>query len=237
LETAEVTSPRLVVMEGSYGTGYGPLAHTAVCERFIPVACGSKPVVVQMDSKTIEKQIGKAKGNKCIAFLVEMIRSRDGRPLTSDQWRATVDACEKHNVMLIVDEAVTAIRCGAPFAHQLPEYRFHGQPDLVLFGKAIRAVVWNGINVGKLQITGPDERLQMVLEWQLRFTETAPPHSLLQSWGTIVAAQSQDWPESAVHIGRTLREVLLDLGIDSSGVRHLRSSCIYLDPPRESRAL
>lgn len=28
-------------------------------------------------------------------------------------------------------------------------------------------------------------------------------------WGTVVAAQSQDWPERAVHMGRTLREVLL----------------------------
>lgn len=146
-----------------------------------------KPVVIEMDPRTIDQQIKAAVDNYCIAFFVEIVRSQDGRVLSPEQWRASLESCGKYDIVLIVDEAMTAVRCGAPFAHQLPEYRCQGRPDLVLFGKGIRtsgvAVDWNGTNIKNLGIVSDDNRLDVILQWQSRFTETASPESLLQSWG------------------------------------------------------
>ena len=230
-EFAKVLIPgeavRVAVMENSYGGGYGPLAYNAVCEDSPLVATGEKPVVVRMEPGTIAQQIGMAKNNKCVAFYVEMVRSSDGCPMSSKQWQATVEACKEHNMILIVDEALTAIRCGAPFAHQLSQYQRHGRPDLILFGKGIHtsgvAVDWEGINMRSVGITSLANRARAMNEWQKRFTEAAPAASLLQSWGTIHAAQTQGWPNLAIRIGRTLRKLFLEMGFKRSSFSGLHA--------------
>ncbi len=47
-KNATMSATRVVVMEGSYGTGYGSLVYNAVYEGSISVACGTKPVVIGM---------------------------------------------------------------------------------------------------------------------------------------------------------------------------------------------
>ena len=59
-------------------------------------------------------------------------------------------------MVLIVDEALTIIRCGAPFAHPLYLYRRHGHPDLILLGKGIQtcgvAVDLKAINMQSVDV-------------------------------------------------------------------------------------
>lgn len=136
-------------------------------------------------------------------------------------------ACERYQLILIVDEALTSIRCGAPFAYQLPQYSKHGLPDLVLFGKAIRtngiAIEWRGINIKRLGINNDESRLFTILEWQERFTEMAQAADLLISWGTLVLAKKEQWPQRAIEIGRLLRQVLVSDGIRNHRIAGLHS--------------
>jgi hypothetical protein len=41
-------------------------------------------------------------------------------------------------MLLIVDEYLSLLRCGAGFAHPNPHYTLHGKPDLILFGKELK---------------------------------------------------------------------------------------------------
>ena len=86
-----------------------------------------------------------------MALIIEIVRAADGSVMSEASWKHILQACKRYCLVLVVDEALTAIRCGAPFAYQLPQYRKHGWPDLVLFRKAIRtngiAVEWEGINM------------------------------------------------------------------------------------------
>ena len=97
---------------------------------------------------------------------------------------------------------MTAVRCGAPFAHQLEIYKAGGQPDLV-FGKGIRAcgiaVNWEGINI---------------------IANTIPPwNQTIQ----VLLAKQQDWPEQAVKIGALLRRVLGEVSKDPAAIKGLNS--------------
>ena len=170
-------SPNLAIMEVSYGTGFGPLAYNAPCPWSSTVACGTKPVVVRTDSGEIDKQVKRAKTKHCVALIIEIVRARDGCVMTSEQWDMTVQACRKHHMILIVDEARTAIRCGAPFAHQLPEYKRRGRPDFILFGKGIRtsgiAIDWKGVNVGILRKITSEEQVDVIVMWQKRYRNSA----------------------------------------------------------------
>lgn len=57
----------------------------------------------------------------------------------------------------------------------------------------------------------------------MRFTEVATPDSLLQSWGTILAARQQGWPQRAVEIGQVLRGILSQLNVDPASVSGLHA--------------
>ena len=232
-------NPCVAILEGSYGAGYGPLAHNSVLEFVMPLANGRKPVVVKVhNAAQIEGQIRKAKQTGCVALIAEIVRARDGVVVSQTAWKHLLRACEKHNLVLVVDEALTAIRCGAPFAHQLPQFQRHGLPDLVLFGKAVKtngiAVDWRGINMQKLGIDDPEERLFVALQWQERLTEMAPAASLLTSWGTILLAEKEQWPQRACEIGRLLRDTIESEGIKPSRIGGLHS-LIYLRVQDQAR--
>ncbi|KAL9128868.1 MAG: hypothetical protein Q9175_007434 [Cornicularia normoerica] len=161
-------NPSVAILEGSYGAGYGPLAHNSVLEFVKLLANGTKPTVIAtQNTAEIGRQVRNAKRSGCVALIAEIVRARDGVGISQTAWKHLLRACKKHNLVLVVDEALTSIRCGAPFAHQLPQYQKHGLPDLVLFGKAVRtngiAVDWRGINMRKLAITDPEERLFIAL--------------------------------------------------------------------------
>lgn len=232
-------NPRVAILEGSYGAGYGSLAHNSVLEFVRPLANGRDPVVIKTHHAAgIELQVRKAKRLGCVALIAEIVRARDGVVITQTAWKHLLGACEKHNLVLVVDEALTAIRCGAPFAYQLPQFQKHGLPDLVLFGKAVKtngiAVDWRGINMQKLGIIDPEERLFMALQWQERLTEMAPAASLLTSWGTMILAEKEQWTQRAFQIGHILRQTIESEGIKSSRIGGLHS-LIYLQVQDQAR--
>ena len=130
--------PRVATAHGSYGAGCGPLAYKSVLSFAQGLGNGRRPLMIQTGiPEKIESQVRKAKAEGCVALIVEMVRAADGSVLSQDAWRHLLNACKGHCLVLIVDEALTAIRCGAPFAYQLPQYRKFGWPDLFFPGKRL----------------------------------------------------------------------------------------------------
>lgn len=230
LEQSDKEKPRVAVAEGSYGAGFGSLAYNAVIETCRPLGNGPRPVIVKItNAARIDAQVKAAKETGCVALITEIVNARDGKVVSEAVWSNLLKACKRYGLILVVDEALTSIRCGAPFAYQLPQYSKHGLPDLILYGKAIRtngiAVEWRGINIEKLNINDPEDREFTILEWQERLTEMAPAADLLTSWGTINLAQQERWPQRSIEVGRLLREFIEADGIHPIG--GLRS-IIYL---------
>ena len=232
-------NPCVAMLEGSYGAGYGALAHSSVLDFVRPLANGKLPVVIKTHNiAEIDEQVRKAKRAGCVALIAEIVRARDGVAIDETAWKCLLRACKRYNLILVVDEALTSIRCGAPFAYQLPQFQKHGFPDLVLFGKAVKtngiAVEWRGVNMRKLGITDTEERLFVALEWQERLTEMAPAASLLASWGTIVLAEKEQWPQRARDIGRLLRGLIGSEGVKADMIGGLHS-LIYLRVQEQAR--
>ncbi|KAL8693632.1 MAG: hypothetical protein Q9218_001590 [Villophora microphyllina] len=204
LSTEARSKPRIAITEGCYGAGFGPLHYHAVNGHgsLRLTANGARPVVIKTnDVRTIDAQLKAAKKGECVALMVEMVSVRNGWVMDEKIWENLVKACNKYNMFLVVDEALTSIRCGAPFAYQLPQYCQYGHPDLVLFGKAVRtngvAIEWRGVNVAKLGIVGAEKRQYAILDWQERLTEMAPAADLLISWSTLLLAEKEKWPQRA----------------------------------------
>ena len=236
---SDKVNPCIAILEGSYGAGYGPLAHNSVLDFVRPLANGRIPLVVSIQNPAeIETQVGKAKASGCVALIAEIVRARDGSVMSQVAWKHLLNACKTYNLVLVVDEALTAIRCGAPFAYQLPQFRKHGFPDLVLFGKAVKtngvAVEWRGINMLKLALTDPEERLFIALEWQERLTEMAPPASLLTSWATLALARRENWPKRSREIGHLIRGFIQAEGINEASIAGLHS-LLYLRTEDQAR--
>lgn len=221
-------NPRIAVTEGSYGAAYGSLAYNAVIDTVRPVANGLRPVVIKTNNAAkIDAQVKAAKSIGCVALITEIVNAREGKVVSESVWKNLLKACERYQLILIVDEPLTSIRCGAPFAYQLPQYSKHGLPDLVLFGKAIRtngiAIEWRGINIRRMGIDNDESRLFTILEWQERFTEMAQAADLLISWGTLVLAEREQWPQRAIEVGRLLRHILVSDGIREYRIAGLHS--------------
>ncbi|KAL8673624.1 MAG: hypothetical protein Q9168_001979 [Polycauliona sp. 1 TL-2023] len=243
IEDESKFNPRLAITSNAFGAGYGTLAHNAVMETNQPVANGPRPVIISTNNPAkIDAQVKQAKNHGCVALIVELVCAGTGKAITASAWENILKACEKYALILIVDEALTSIRCGAPFAHQLPQYAQSGYPDLILFGKAIRtngiAIDWRGINIQKLDITDPDDRLFVILEWQERVTEMAQAADVLISWGTLALAKREKWPRRAQVIGRLLRERIVKEGVPACKIGGLHSllyiplqDIAHLNPP------
>lgn len=225
-------NPRVAVTSGYYGAGFGPLAHVSIVRDKKNLASGTAPFVIdtQIPSE-INDQVRKAKAAGCTTLIAEIVRSANGTVVSALSWRRLLEACKRHTLVFVVDEAMTAVCCGAPFAHQLPKYQKYGLPDLILFGKGVKtngiAIEWDGINIHNLGITHPNEREYTIASWQERLTEPAPPAELLISWGTLLLATAEDWPNRAKKIGRILREFIVAEGITEPSIGGLHSM-IYL---------
>ena len=232
LEYANTENPRIALAQGGYGAVFGPMAYQCVLPYARPLANGPRPYIIRTQApKNISSQVKKAKAEGCIAVIVEIVRAADGSVISDLAWKHLVNACRKHCLVLIVDEALTAMRCGAPFAYQLPQYAKSGFPDLVLFGKAVRtngiAIEWRGINIQKLGFDDKEDRLLAALHWQDRFTAVATAQDLLVSWGTLILAGREDWTNRAPIIGRLLRDILRREGIRPQLIKGLHG-LIYI---------
>jgi len=130
--------------------------------------------------------------------------------MTETQWKSIIDNCRELDVLLIVDETLTAIRCGAPWAHQRAEYDSIGKPDLVISGKGLvaagLALIPNGPFLHRHGLTTNDvleDGPLKVMESQSVWCQTSV---LLQSWMVVRAAKVEEWWEVSKQIGMVLRE-------------------------------
>jgi adenosylmethionine-8-amino-7-oxononanoate aminotransferase len=90
--------------------------------------------------ENLRTEIDLAKQAGCIGLVVEIVANRDcGRVILPAELERIGRVCEEKQLLLAVDETLTAIRCGAPFAFQRPEYQDCAFPDLVFFGKGLVA--------------------------------------------------------------------------------------------------
>jgi hypothetical protein len=148
-----------------------------------------------------------------IALLIEIVRQHDGYVLTTEQWDMICSCCEEVGLYVIADEALTAIRCGAPFAFQLPGYAKH-RPSFVQVGKAVvsggLAVCWDGVRMYRLA-GGEEDRTGLVQRWDGLPSLIQDPFLLLRSWGTIILAEKEGWTKRAMDIGHLLRRILREI--------------------------
>lgn len=154
-----------------------------------------------------------AKRRGCIGVIVEIVQNQaSGRVLAPNEFHNLREACTETGLLFAVDEALTAIRCGAPFSHQRPEYAGTVPPDLVFFGKALVA---NGVGIrfdapftSKLGIRTTLDRRNALEVWQYAGTQAMALPMLISSLGALEMAVAGDWVERSKVIGRSIRELV-----------------------------
>jgi len=182
----------------------------------IQVSSGVRPIIINLRDP-IEQQVLKARDRGCRAVVVEMVCSKDGRPISPTAWQVLYQACEKYSMLLVVDEAMTAVRSGYPFAHQHPDYKQY-LPSLVVFGKGFQtagvAVYRNGCCMAdqmNLPREDPDWLDGLYEHFDSRMTCPIPPISLVSAHDALRKAMDDSFCDRAQRIGHTLRSYIENL--------------------------
>ncbi|KAI0384324.1 pyridoxal phosphate-dependent transferase [Hypomontagnella monticulosa] len=216
-----VLTPNFVVADNIYGAGYGPLAHTSKEWEITAIASGPKPIVVNMKDTTadeLDTQFAEAKAKGCIAVVFDMVSTEDGLVLQPDVFGMIKACCARNRLLLIVDETMTAIRCGAPFAFQRPEYarvEADKRPDLVIFGKGIGvsgiAIGFDGILTKGLTYTTKDDIRQTIRYWRALVSRPIRLPILLEALSILRAARTENWPARSEQIGSAIRDAIMEI--------------------------
>ncbi|CAI7622472.1 unnamed protein product [Penicillium glandicola] len=209
-----VESPRWAVIEGAYAAGFGPLANLSAHAPFRDHATGNLGIginLVGQSTAALVTVLSEAKQQGCIGVIVEIVSNQfNGKITTPEEFRTLCEACRETGLLLAVDETITALRCGAPFAYQRPEYQGGPKPDLVFFGKALGAqgigINFDGLQLSRLGIQSPLRKRQAVNDWQAVVTQPLYLPVLLDALGVLEMAVAGDWIGRSQKIGRYLRE-------------------------------
>ncbi|KAI3334060.1 pyridoxal phosphate-dependent transferase [Ustulina deusta] len=220
-----VLAPTFVVADNIYGAGYGPLAHASKEWETSAIAAGPKPIVVNMreaDEETLNAQFAAAKEKGAIAVLFDMVSTEDGLVFPPEKFGLVKACCARNRLLLIVDETMTAMRCGAPFAFQRPEYAREGvefQPDFVIFGKGIGvsgiAIGFGGVMTKGLTYTKSEDIRQTIRYWRALVSRPIRTPNLLEALSILRASVAENWPEQSERIGEAIRDVLHELEPDT----------------------
>lgn len=197
-------------------------------------ACGARPVEIRRENQ-YEKQFLSLRHKGYVGIMVEMVSSSGGEVLPPAQWDALAAACEATGLYLVVDEAMTAVRCGSAFACLRPEYtRF--RPSFVIYGKGLRicglAVFPDGVTVRRMGYDLDTLEDAAASFFDRLSTEPAYVRPLLNSWAVIRCAQEEDWPARATSIGEHLRELVQPMTSRTGGLGAL----LYLKKEHAVRA-
>ncbi|KAI1431131.1 pyridoxal phosphate-dependent transferase [Xylaria sp. CBS 124048] len=216
-----VLAPTFIVADNIYGAGYGPLAHVSKEWETSAIASGPKPVVVNMreaDEETLDRKFAEAKAKGAIAVMFDMVSTDDGLVLGPDKFGMIKACCAKNRLLLIVDETLTAMRCGAPFAFQRPEYacqREEYQPDLVIFGKGIGvagiSIGFGGVVTKGLNYTKQADINQTIRYWRAMVSRPIRVPILLEALSILRASVAENWPARSEQIGEVIRDILQEL--------------------------
>lgn len=223
-----IHAPTFITIDGTYGACFGPLAHISKEWEVRAIASGPRPVVVNLKTQPsfeeIDAQFAAAKAAGAIAVLFDMVTTEDGSVLSPAQYEQIKQAAQRNRLLIIVDETMTAIRCGAPFAFQRPEYNTSSaskpitdilQPDLVIFGKGLAvsgvAIGFEGVVTRSLMYTEPEYILQSILYWRALVSRPVGVPVLIQALGVLRIAAAENWPARSEAIGDAIRGILHDL--------------------------
>ncbi|KAL3471604.1 hypothetical protein BJX99DRAFT_266597 [Aspergillus californicus] len=200
-------------VQGIYGAAFGPLAHASKEWEIQIVASGPKPAVIPMTDSAIAlgESLAAAKKEGCVAVVVDMVSTENGAILPPSRFKLLKKCCAEQKMWLIVDEALTAIRCGAPFASQRGEYADDNQPDLIAFGKGL------GVSGLAINFESPMTRplgfvegdiLQTIMYWRALVSRPVVMPVLLDALGILYTAQMEDWPARSLQIRKALCELI-----------------------------
>ena len=178
-------------------------------------ACGAKPYPIHLTDRALSdviSQVQEAKSRGCIATVVEMVSSKGGEILPPEELANLSTACRIAAMPLIIDECLTAIRCGAPFVYLRPEYSHIEKPDLVFFGKAVGtngiAVNFDGPVISKLGYDDVRSQNVAVRYWQNLVSRPISMAELIEAHSILEAADREDWPSRAAKIGILIRGII-----------------------------
>lgn len=220
-----VHAPTFIFIEGSYGACFGPLAHISKEWEVQAIASGPRPPVVKLTKELgfeeLNAQFAAAKAKGAIGVVFDMVTTEDGSVLPPAHYAMLKRAAQHNSLLVIIDEAMTAIRCGAPFAFQRPEYNNPTdsdillQPDLVIFGKGMGisgvAIGFEGVMTRRFTYTQPSDIVQTILYWRALVSRPVQVPVLIEALGVLRAAHAEDWPGRSMAIGETIRGILHDL--------------------------
>ncbi|KAL2859365.1 hypothetical protein BJX68DRAFT_276724 [Aspergillus pseudodeflectus] len=210
---SHVTNPRIAAVRGIYGAAFGPLAHASKEWEVQIIASGLQPTVIQIGDShdALSDSLAEAKRQCCIAVVIDMVSTENGAVLAPDRFKMLKKCCAKEKLWLIVDEALTAIRCGAPFCFQRDEYGKEG-PDLVSFGKGlgVSGIVINFASpmTRCLGFVDSDDRHQTIMYWRALVSRPVTMPVLLDALGILYAARDEDWPKRSLAIGETICDII-----------------------------
>lgn len=178
---------------------------------------GLSPVVIPRHGVKSEEELLErlthAKQEGCIAVVVDMMSTTDGTTLCPTYFRQLRSCCGKVGLFLIVDEALTAVRCGAPFACQRKEYAEGADaPDMVVFGKGIGvsgiSVNFDGPTMKRLAYKKREDMLHSIRLWRALISRPMPIPVMITALGILDVAEAEDWPGRSVLIGEAVRSVI-----------------------------
>ncbi|KAL4925394.1 uncharacterized protein BDV17DRAFT_184673 [Aspergillus undulatus] len=211
-----IQSPRLAVVQGIYGCAFGPLAHSSDEWEYQIIGAGPPPITITPSDFASESalmtRLCTAKAQGCVAVAVDLVNASNGSVFHASHFRLLRACCAKARIFLLVDEAMTAIRCGAPLVCQRPEYIEDGnlQPDLIAFGKGMGvsgiAINFNGLMMQHLAYAKRDHILQTIRFWRSMVTRPIGLPVLIEALGILNVAEAEDWPGRSKKIGKAFRE-------------------------------
>ncbi|EER44008.1 conserved hypothetical protein [Histoplasma capsulatum H143] len=214
-EELHVTHPRFAVVQGLYGAAFGPLAHASKEWEVQIIASGPKPIVVRVDNdmsrEALSASLAQAKVQGSIAVVVDMVSTEDGSILSPERFKLLQTCCAENKLWLIVDEALTAIRCGSPFAFQRTEYGSE-KPDLVAFGKGLGtsgiAMSFDSPMTRPLGFVKEEYIHQTIMYWRALVSRPITIPVLLKAMGILYTAKTENWVQRSLKIGQTFYDVI-----------------------------
>ena len=185
---------------------------------FQDIATGPLSIPIRIIGRSRQELVDhlrKAKEQGCIGVITEIVFNQySGRVIEPREYENLHSACCELGLLFAVDETITAIRCGAPFAWQRSEYQTtKNKPDLVFFGKAVgcngMAINFDGTFMQRMNIRSAKHKRQAIDIWQNCVTQAIQLPILIDSLGVLEMAKVGDWVARSKTIGGHLRAIAL----------------------------
>ncbi|KAK5796093.1 hypothetical protein VI817_005378 [Penicillium citrinum] len=213
-----IKTPTLAIVDGIYGSGYGPLAHSSDEWEYRILGSGLESFYIGrgdfVSEEKLVKKLIEAKQSGCVAVVCDLVNASDGSIFPPEYFRLLRICCDKIRICLLVDEAMTAIRCGAPLVSKRPEYFEDGsnQPDMIAFGKGMGvsgiAINYDGLMIRRMGYQKEEQIRLSISFWRAMVTRPIGVPVLIGALGTLNVAVAEDWPARSEQIGKAFRDFI-----------------------------